>query len=103
MGSENSWQEKAREYYRDGLKIVHIEALLGVSRKSISTYLRSLPEYEKMKEARRQSAARQRRDYKTEKQRQYRKAGNGIFSVTPETIRREHELAVMELSRERYH
>ena len=103
MGSKDEWQGKAKEYYRDGLKITDIEALLGVSRKSISKYLRSLPDYEQIKEQRRKESARRRREYKTEKQRQYRETNDNLSSVTPETIRREHELAVMELSRERYH
>lgn len=103
MGSKNDWQREAKEYYEDGLKITHIEALLDVSRKSISVYLHSLPEYEQIREKRRKEAARQRRAYQTKKQRQYRNTGSALSSVTPETIRREHELAVMELSRERYH
>ena len=42
------------------------------------------------------------RKYKTEKQRQYR-AVSGIMAVTAETMRREHDLAALELSREIYH
>lgn len=103
MGSENSWQDKAEAYYRDGLMIVDIEALLGVSRKSISAHLRGLPDYEKIREERKKEACRERRKYKAEKQRGYRQAGCPVGGVTAETIRREHELAVMELSRERYH
>lgn len=103
MGSKDEWQGKAKEYYGDGLKITDIEALLEVSRRSISKYLKSLPDYEQIKEQRRKGSASQRRAYKTEKQRQYRETNNDPSSVTPETIRREHELAIMELSRERYH
>lgn len=104
MGSEDNWKEKAREYYQDGLSFTDIEALLDVSRKSISTYIKSLPEYDQVRAAREKVSAAKRRSYKTEKQRQYRKqASPGIYAVTGETIRREHELAVMELSRERYH
>ncbi len=103
MGSKNSWQDKAEEYYKDGLMIVDMEALLGVSRKSISAYLRGLPDYDKIKEERKKTADRRRRQYKTDKQRSYRLKDSTIYTVTPETLRREHELAVMELSRERYH
>lgn len=103
MGSATGWQNKAKEYYRDGLKIVDIEVLLGVSRKSISAYLKGLPDYGKIKEGRRKETARKRRQYKTEKQRGYRLRDSSIDAVTPETMRREHELAVMELSREKYH
>lgn len=103
MGSAAGWQDKAEEYYRDGLMIVDIEALLGVSRKSVSAYLKGLPDYEKIREERRKKAARERRTYKTERQRAYRLKNSSIYTVTPETMRREHELAVMELSREKYH
>ncbi len=103
MGSTENWQERAEEYYRDGLKITDIEALLDVSRKSISAYLRSLPDYEQIREQRKKETAISRRQYKTKKQQQYRQKGCGIYAVTSETMRREHELAVMELSREKYH
>lgn len=103
MGSAAGWQNKAEEYYRDGLMIVDIEALLGVSRKSISAYLKGLPDYEKIREGRKLETARKRRQDKTKRQREYRLRDSSIYTVTPETMRREHELAVMELSREKYH
>lgn len=104
MGSADNWKKKAAEYYRDGLSFSDIEALLEVSRKSISAYIKSLPEYDRIREARQKASTAKRRAYKTEKQRQYRQqAMPVIYAVTGETIRREHELAVMELSRERYH
>lgn len=103
MGSAASWQDKAEEYYRDGLKITDIEALLGVSRKTVSVYLKKLPDYEKIRAERKKALGMKRRQYKTEKQRTYRRESNSIYAVTHETVRREHELAVMELSREKYH
>lgn len=103
MGSEAGWQDKAEEYYRDGLMVVDIEALLGVSRKSISAYLKGLPDYEKIREGRRKETARRRRQDKTKRQREYRLRDSSIYTVSQETMRREHELAVMELSREKYH
>lgn len=104
MGSGSSWKQKAEEYYQDGLSFTDIEALLEVSRKSISSYIKSLPEYDQIRETRQKNRGKRRREYKTEKQRQYRQqVSPGIYAVTGETIRREHELAVMELSREKYH
>ena len=103
MGSKNNWKEKAREYYSDGLKITDIEALLGVSRKSISTYLKSLSDYEQIKDKRRKESDKRRREYKTKKQKDYRSQKFSAGAITTESIRREHELAVMELSREKYH
>lgn len=99
---ETNWKDKAASYYRDGLKISEIVILLDVSRQSISRYLKTLPDLEKIRKQRKEEKARNRRIYKTEKQRKYR-AADCIQTVTPESMRREHELAVMELSRERYH
>lgn len=96
------WKEEAREYYFEShLRISDIEALTGVSRQSISAYLKTCEGYEKEKEFRRDESRRKRQAYKMEKNRQYRRAVP--MAVTAETMRREHELAVMELSRERYH
>lgn len=104
MGSVDDWKEKAVEYYRDGLSYTDIEALLDVSRKSVSSYIKNLLEYGQIQEERKRVSAAKRRAYKTGKQRQYRQqGGSGIYAVTGETLRREHELAVMELSREKYH
>lgn len=99
---ESNWKEKSERYFKDGLHISDIAALLGVSRQSISAYLKGLPDYAGIKEQRRQDNRKRRRAYKTEKQRIYRAEGV-TMAVTPETIRREHELAAIELSREKYH
>lgn len=104
MGSMDDWKEKAAEYYRDGLSYTDIEALLEVSRKSVSSYIKNLPEYEQVQAERKRVSAAKRRAYKTGKQRQYRQQKSpGAGAVTGETLKREHELAVLELSRERYH
>mgnify|MGYP001038207207 CR=1 FL=1 len=97
-----NWKDRAASYYRDGLKITDIAVLLDVSRQSVSSYIKTLPDLEDIKEKRRAAAAKTRRSYKTEKQRVYR-AADCLMAVTPETMRREHELAAMELSREKYH
>ncbi len=100
---ESNWKEKAVKYYHDGLGISDIALLLDVSRQSVSAFLKSQPGYREEKERRKKENARKRRIYKTDKQRSYR-AGQGIpMLVTAETMKREHELAALELSRERYH
>lgn len=98
----DEWKSRAASYYRDGLKITDIAVLLDVSRQSVGAYIRTLPDLADIKEKRRAAAAKARRSYKTEKQRVYR-ATDCLMAVTPETMRREHELAAMELSREKYH
>ena len=100
---ESNWKEKAWKYYCDGLKISDIALLLEVSRQSVSAFLKSRPGYQEEKERRRKENARKRRIYKTERQRTYRAEAGIPMRVTAETMRREHELAVLELSRERYH
>ena len=96
------WKEEAHEYFFEShLRISDIEALTGVSRQSISAYLKTCEGYQKEKELRRDAGRQKRRAYKTEKNRQYRRTVP--MAVTTETMRREHELAVLELSREKYH
>lgn len=97
-----SWKEKAAAYWNDGLRVGDISVLLEVSRQSISAYLKTLPGYAEEKARRKRKSVARRREYKTEKQRQYR-AASGIMAVTAETMRREHDLAALELSREIYH
>lgn len=99
---ESKWKAKALAYYRDGLKISEIATLLEVSRQSVSGYLKSHPDYASIKQKREAESKTRRRAYKTKKQVEYR-AQKSYMAVTPETVRREHELAVMELSREKYH
>lgn len=74
-----------------------------MSRQSVSAYLKTMPDYGEIKDSRRRAAAASRRKYKTGKQRVYRQTQEGMMAVTAESLRREHELAVMELSREKYH
>lgn len=100
---ESGWQEKAYLYYHDGLRVSDIALLLGVSRQSVSACLKARPGYREEKERRKKENARRRRAYKTERQRVYRSGPSDHTAVTAETIKREHELAALELSRERYH
>lgn len=100
---ESNWKEKASKYYNDGLKISDIALLLEVSRQSVSAFLKSQPGFREEKERRKRENARKRRIYKTDKQRCYRAEQGISMQVSAETMKREHELAVLELSRERYH
>ncbi len=100
-GQMKNWRETAKEYFfEDHLQIVDIENLLGVSRQSISAYLKTCAGFAEEKQYRKDRNHERRREYKAEKNRQYRKTVP--MGITAETIYREHELAVMELSRERY-
>lgn len=97
-----SWREEAETLFFNGKKsITEIEAITGVSRKSLSGHLRGCPGYEAERRARKEAHAAARYQYKREWDRKNR----CTFSMTPtpESLRQEHEQAVRELSAERYH
>ncbi len=97
-----TWQELAKEYYFEShLSINDIAALTGVSRQSISGYLKTLTGFKKEKEKRKSENQGRRKEYKKEKNREYRSATQ--TPVTAESMRREHDLAALELSHEIYH
>ena len=97
-----SWKEEARDYYFDShMSMNEIEAYTGVSRQSISSFLKNCNGFAEEKERRKSESQDKRKIYKRDKNREYRAAIP--MSITGETLRREHELAVMELSHEKYH
>lgn len=97
-----NWKELAKEYYFDShLSIKDIAAMTDVSRQSISGYLKTLPEFPKEKDRRKKQNAAKRKDYKKVKNREYRSAAQ--LPITAETMKREHDLAALELSHEIYH
>lgn len=101
------WKEEAGEMFFQGhMAINQISEKLGVSRQSISAHLKSVPGFREEKEARKLANGIRRREYKRGKNQEYRadRKGSGLTGgITAETIRREHDLAALELSRERYH
>lgn len=101
MESKNrDWRTEAGEQFFKGQKsIEEIARVTGVSRQSISAYLKRLPGYRNEKERRKRQNAAARKEYKREKNREYRAMG----AVTAETIRREHDVAALVLSREKYY
>lgn len=102
MESKNMtcWRSAARTDFFDGHEsIEEIARKTGVSRQSVSAYLKKLPGYREERERRKAQNALSRKDYKRQKNREYRAMG----AVTAETIRREHDVAALILSREKYH
>lgn len=98
----NDWKMTAKRLFFDEKRsIQEIAEKTGVSRQSISAYLNTLPEYQKERINRKEKNALRRREYKKEKSRQYREEYRN--RITDETIRREHDIAAMILSREKYH
>ena len=97
-----TWQELAKEYYFEShLSINEIVELTSISRQSVSAYLKNQPGFIEEKERRKNENKIRRKEYKREKNREYRSAAS--MPVTAESIRREHEIAAMILSHEIYH
>lgn len=99
------WKDLARElYFARQMKIGDIGKELSVSRKSISTFLHSLEEFAGEKEKRKQESKAKRKEYQRQWDREHRgKNENPFGEVNAESIRREHDIAAMILSRERFY
>ena len=98
----DGWKKRTEElFFKDKKSIKEISEMIGISRQSISGYLKQHPDYQKERSERKVRNAANRKEYKKEKNRQYREDYRS--TVTAETMKREHELAVMLLSHEKYH
>ena len=97
----DDWKSKAIELYFDRkFNIQEISHTLGVSRKSVSKHLRLQPEYAPENEKRKATVKENRKEYKRNWDRKNRP---GRYStVTGDTMRREHDVAVIILSHEKY-
>lgn len=94
------WKKKAEDlFFVSGMGTVEIAAYLGISRQSVSGYLKNLPGYDTERERRKAAGRERRKEYKKQKNREYR----SCMEVTGETLRREHDVAALILSREKYH
>lgn len=97
----SGWRKKAESLFFDDKKsIVEIEKELKISRKTLSGFLKGCPGYREERERRKREHEAMRPAYKREWDRKHRPFSAG--AVTGETMRREHDLAALELSRERY-
>lgn len=95
------WKEDAASYFfNEGRSINDISDMTGISRQSISGYLKSLPDYQTERERRKAKNREARKKYKREKNREYR--SSLPMAPTAESIRHEHEMAVRILSQEKY-
>lgn len=97
-----TWKDEVEEYYFNShMFISDIAIYTGISRQSISAHLKMCPGYEEEKEWRKTQNRKSRKEYKKVKNREYR--SRVPMEVTADTMRREHEIAVMILSHEKYH
>lgn len=96
------WKEEASQmFFQGGAAVGDISSATGVSRQSVSAYLKQQPGYGAEKQRRKENNALRRREYKAAKNREYRSAARD--GVTAETMKREHDMAAAILSREKYY
>lgn len=100
MGNGNRKQQVEFLFFVEKKSIVEISKIINMSRKTVGDYLGGLPGYAEEKERRKQENSIMRKKY----QRDWDKAnrGNRYSMINGESLRHEHELAVAELSREKY-
>lgn len=102
MKNMKTWKELAWSYYFEShMSINDIAAAAGVSRQSVSAYLKGCEGFDGEKQDRKNKNLEKRKIYKREKNREYQSAAR--MPVTAESMRREHDLAALELSHEIYH
>lgn len=104
MGSGNmtNWKEQAKAlFFIDKLKITEIAEKTGISRKSISKYIHSLPEFEDEAAIRSKDSEVKRAEYKRNWDKKNRP--NRYSVINADTLRREHDMAAAILSKEKYH
>lgn len=87
-------------FFVDKKSIAEISRIIGVSRQSVSAYLKALAGYEEERERRKKENAEKRAFYRKQWDRANRP--ERYSSITAETIRQEHETAVRILSRDRH-
>lgn len=94
------WKEEAeRLFFISKFSINEIAERLKKSRRSIQGHLSGLPGYRQEKRARMAQRADGRKEYKRQWDREHRLRGS---EVTADTIRREHDMAALILSHEKY-
>ncbi len=97
-----NWKERAKALFLvEKVNISQIADTVGVSRQTVSKYIKSLPEYGDEATRRKEQSRIQRVTYKNEWQKKKRTTIS--YQITGDSLKREHEQAVIELSREKYH
>ena len=99
---KTDWKKEAiKLFFEEKKSIVEIAMKVGVSRKSISTYLQEVPGYSEERQRRKEENGKNRKEYQREWDRKNR-SGSRYTSISSDTMRREHDLAALILSRERH-
>ncbi len=90
------WQDEALKLYKAGKKITNISSLIGKSRKTVSNYINSLECIPPLKEERKKMSMARRKEQK----KQYK---DRTSEAQKAMLKRQHEIDVTVLSRERFY
>lgn len=94
------WREKAKKlYFLEKKTITDIAKELGKSRKTISLFLNSTKNIQEEKQKRKELSQKKKKEAKAAKRRNRSRTGE----IHPGILKREHEIAVQILSREKYY
>lgn len=89
------WQQEARHlYFEQHLKIITVSEMVGKTRQTVSSYLKSCPEWDCETEYRK---------LESQKRRKNQKRFWDMLNRCEPNLKREHEIAVSILSREKYY
>ena len=100
-GSVKMWQERAKAlFFMEKKSIKEISKLLLKSEKTIQNYFKKLPEYKQEKEKRKKANRQNRKAYQKQWDRQNRV--DRYTNISGESLKREHDIAAIILSREKY-
>ncbi len=92
------WQDQVKDlYFKEHLKITDIANKLGITRKTISTYLSGCPGFKEEKERRKIENKAKRPEYK----KNWDKENRGLVEAA--RLKRQHEIDVAVLSSEKYY
>ncbi|WP_083273307.1 hypothetical protein [Geosporobacter ferrireducens] len=104
IGNQQPWQEEAKTlFFQEGLKIGKIAETLGVTRKTISTYLTKQPGFEEEKVKRKADNQEKRKVYQKSwvKEKRKRVSAEGSF-IEAALLKKQHIIDVMVLSADRH-
>lgn len=95
-----NWKEQAQAlFFVDHVGVTEIAAVVSRARETVSRYLNDCEGYEAEMAFRRKQSEAQRREYKRQWDRHNRA---GLYDITKDSLRREHEIAVRVLSAEKF-
>lgn len=100
-GKLSEWREQAEAlFFIDHMEIIEIAFIVKKARETVSRYINECDGYDEEMAFRKSRSAERRKEYQRQWDKENRPNRYGL--VTAESLRREHELAAIALSRERH-